>query len=56
MNENNVFKNNKYISIKHNKTNLMKKNSMNKMKMNPNKKEFDSQISFNSNSIRKNSP
>ena len=34
----------------------MKKNSMNKMKMNPNKKEFDSQISFNSNSIRKNSP
>ena len=56
LNENNVFKNNKYISIKHNKTNLMKKNSMNKMKMNPNKKEFDSQISFNSNSIRKNSP
>ena len=56
MNENNVFKNNKYISIKHNKTNLMKKNSMNKMKMNPNKKEFDSQISFNNNSIRKNSP
>ena len=56
LNENNVFKNNKYISIKHNKTNLMKKNSMNKMKMNPNKKEFDSQISFNNNSIRKNSP
>ena len=56
MNENNIFKNNRYISIKHNKTNLMKKNSMNKMKMNPNKKEFDSQISFNSNSIRKNSP
>ena len=56
LNENNVFKNNKYISIKHNKTNLMKKNSMNKMKMNPNKKDFDSQISFNSNSIRKNSP
>ena len=24
LNENNVFKNNKYISIKHNKTNLMK--------------------------------
>ena len=56
LNEYNTFKNKKYIRIKHNKTNLMKKNSMNKMKINPNKKEFDTQISFNGNSIRKNSP
>ena len=56
LNEYNTFKNKKYIRIKHNKTNLMKKNSMNKMKINPNKKEFETQISFNGNSIRKNSP
>ena len=55
-NENDISKNNEYINIKYNNTNLMKKNSLNKIKINPNKKDFEAQMSFNTNPNRKNSP